>query len=96
MSKKRTRDEQIEDIQAKLDASRQARIELAARMSGKEAKEAKNHYSEFQEWWASNRKSYDRSKDLEEIIWPHLKAIGCNSPEKFEEGVSHFGLRKLK
>jgi len=96
MSKKKTRDEQIEDVQAKLDESRQARIELAARLSAKTSDKAMTHYSTFQEWWAANRKSYDRPKDLEEIIWAHLKAVGCNSPEKFEEGTTHFGLKKAK
>jgi hypothetical protein len=96
MSKKKTRDEQIEDVQSKLDASRQARIELAAKRAASKGDKAQNHYVAFQEWWAVNRKAYDRAKELEDIIWAHLKATGSNSPEKFEEGVAHFGLKRTK
>jgi hypothetical protein len=96
MSKKKTRDEQIEDVQSKLDASRQARIELAAKRAASKGDKSQNNYIAFQEWWAVNRKAYNRAKDLEEVIWAHLKAIGSNSPEKFEDGVAHFGLKKAK
>jgi len=94
--KKKTREEQIDDVQARLNAARQARLELAAKRAAAKGKDKKDNYSKFQEWWAAERKSYGRDKDLEEIIWPHLKAIGCDSPEKFAEGVAHFGLKKGK
>lgn len=94
MSKKKTREEQIEGVQSKLEEARQARLEIAAkRAQAKGIK--KDHYSDFQEWWALNRKNYNKGKELEEILWPHLKAIGCDAPESFEKGVLHFGLKKL-
>jgi hypothetical protein len=94
--KKKTREEQIDDVQAKLDAARQARIENAAKKTAKSGKDKQDNYAAFQEYWAAARKSYGRDKDLEEILWPHLKAIGHDSPEKFEAGVQHFGLKKGK
>lgn len=95
MSKKKTREEQIDDVQAKMDEARKARLEHASKRSAK-SKDKKDNYVRFQEYWAAERRHYGRDKDLEEIIWPHLKAIGCDSPERFEEGIAHFGLKKGK
>jgi hypothetical protein len=94
--KRKTRDEQIDDVQAKMDEARKARLEIAARRAAKNGKDKQDHLTKFKEWWAAERRAYGRDKDLEEIIWPHLKSIGCDSPEKFEEGVAHFGLKKGK
>jgi hypothetical protein len=94
--KKKTREEQIDGVQAKLEESRKARLEIAAKRAARNGTDKVNHYVLFQEWWATERKSYGRDKDLEEILWPHLKAIGADSPEKFEAGVQHFGLKKGK
>lgn len=94
-SKKKTREEQIDDVQAKMDEARKARLEIAAKRAARTGKKEDN-YSKFQEWWAAERRAYGRDKDLEEILWPHLKAIGHDSPEKFEAGVQHFGLKKVK
>jgi hypothetical protein len=95
MSKKKTRDEQIENVKANLDDAKAARRAIVANQKAIQGKGQKASYVSFQEWWATQRKSYGKSKDLEDIIWPHLKAIGCDSPEKFEEGVKHFGLSKV-
>jgi hypothetical protein len=95
-NKKKTRDEQIEDVQAKMDDARKARLEIAAKRAAAKGKDKQDNYSKFQEYWASERRAYGRDKDLEEILWPHLKAIGHDSPEKFEQGIAHFGLKKGK
>jgi len=95
-NKKKTRDEQIEDVQAKMDSARKARLEIAAKRAARTGKTKTDNFSKFQEYWATERKAYGRDKDLEEVIWPHLKAIGCDSPEKFEQGIAHFGLKKGK
>lgn len=46
-------------------------------------------------YWAQNKASYGRGKELEEIIWLHLKAIKMDSPSQFEQGAKHFGLKKI-
>ncbi len=50
----------------------------------------------FRIFWASNKKKYDQKKSLEKVIWLHLKSIGMDSPEQFNEGLANFGLKKVK
>lgn len=49
---------------------------------------------QFRVFWAKERNKYKKGKELEEILWLHLKAIKMNEPEKFEEGLKNFGLKK--
>lgn len=51
---------------------------------------------QFRLFWAREKRKYDKSKDLEPIVWVHLKACKLDDPEKFEEGLKHFGLKKVK
>ena len=94
MSKKRlNREEQIEAVQSKLDEARQARLEF---IKNKAPKKVDSDFKvSFQEFWAQNRRSYGKGKELEEIIWLHLKAIKHDKPELFEAGIKHFGLTKI-
>lgn len=50
----------------------------------------------FRIYWASQKATYGKGKALEKSIWLHLKTIGMNSPEQFEQGLSNFGLKKVK
>jgi len=50
----------------------------------------------FRLFWTQNKRKYGKSKNLENIIWLHLKAIKMDEPEKFESGIAHFGLKKTK
>ena len=90
---KKSREDQIEDVKAILDEARQKRIELAAKLEQK--KEKQDHYSEFQDWWNLNKNSFQKSKDFEQILWLHLKAIKCDTPDKFLQGVENFGLKRV-
>jgi hypothetical protein len=56
--------------------------------SSQDAREA------FSAFWAIAKKDYKKSKDLEEVLWAHLKASGFDKPELFEQGLEHFGLKK--
>ena len=49
----------------------------------------------FRVFWASNRTKYGSKKSLEEILWIHLKAVKMDDPSKFEDGIAHFGLKKV-
>lgn len=51
---------------------------------------------EFRKFWASNKKKYGSPKNVEKALWLHLKTIGKNSPEHFQDGLNHFGLIKVK
>lgn len=50
---------------------------------------------QFRIYWAQEKVKYGKSKDLEQILWLHLKASKHDDPEKFEKGLLHFGLKKV-
>lgn len=56
-------------------------------LSGEEKRE------QFRLFWAQEKHKYGKSKDLEPILWLHLKAIKMDEPSKFSEGILNFGLR---
>ena len=47
----------------------------------------------FRLFWAKEKSKYGKSKDLENILWIHLKSAKLDNPENFEKGLQHFGLR---
>jgi len=49
----------------------------------------------FRLFWAKSRRKYGKSRELEQILWIHMKATGFDVPEKFEAGIDHFGLKKI-
>lgn len=63
---------------------------IAVELTEEEKKE------EFRKFWAGGKRKYGKSKDLEEVIWAHLKSSKMDSPEQFEAGIAHFGLKKVK
>ncbi len=56
----------------------------------------KEKREQFRVFWAKAKKQYGKSKELEEILWVHLKSTKQDEPEKFEAGIAHFGLKKVK
>ena len=63
---------------------------IAKTWSAEEKREA------FRIFWAQEKYKYGKSKDLEDIVWLHLKSSKLDEPEKFEEGLKHFGLKKIR
>lgn len=51
---------------------------------------------QFRLFWAKEKSKYGKSKDLEDILWLHLKSSKLDEPEKFEDGLKHFGLKKVR
>jgi hypothetical protein len=49
----------------------------------------------FRVFWAQAKRKYGKAKDLESIIWLHLKSSKMDDPSQFEAGLSHFGLKKV-
>jgi hypothetical protein len=94
--KKKSREEQIEHVQMTLEEARKARkAAYAASQASAQVDEATQR-ARFQEWWAQARGQFEKTdRDLEGVIWAHLKAIGKTEQSTFEAGVKHFGLKKL-
>lgn len=86
--------EQIIDKEMSLEEARAYRASLhkpsMAPLSDQEKRE------KFRVFWASEKQKYGKSKDLEQILWVHLKAVKLDDPEKFEDGLKHFGLKKVR
>lgn len=56
----------------------------------------KEKREQFRLFWAKSKRKYGKAKDLEQIIWLHLKSIKMDSPEQFESGIKNFGLKERK
>jgi hypothetical protein len=56
----------------------------------------KEKREQFRVFWAKCKRKYGKTKSIEEIIWLHLKSSKMDEPEKFEAGLAHFGLKKVK
>lgn len=50
----------------------------------------------FRIFWAQAKSQYGQPKNLEQVLWLHLKSTKQDEPSKFEAGVAHFGLKKIK
>ncbi len=50
---------------------------------------------QFRLFWAREKGKYGKPKNLEQILWVHLQSMKLDNPEKFEDGLKHFGLKKL-
>ncbi len=91
MAKPKKIQEKIEMTLEESRAYRAARHVPQARiLSEDEKREA------FRIFWASQKAKFGKGKTLEKTLWLHLKAVGMNSPEKFADGLEHFGLKKVK
>jgi hypothetical protein len=51
---------------------------------------------QFRLFWAENKYKYGKAKDLEPILWAHLKSAKLDDPKDFEAGIVHFGLKKIR
>lgn len=49
----------------------------------------------FRIFWAQEKSKYGKDRKLEPVLWVHLKAIGMASPDKFNAGIQHFGLKQV-
>jgi hypothetical protein len=87
---------------AKKDSRREMSLEEAKAYRASLYKPQKRALSEaerrqqFKLFWTQNRKKFGKKKELEPILWIHLQAAGYDQPEKFEDGIQHFGLKRVK
>jgi hypothetical protein len=86
---KKTRVEEIRDNLTRSDLEHKE----SARKPQEEDSGVDNRES-FRAFWAAARKEYGKPRDLEEILWAHLKSAGFDRPEAFEQGLEHFGLKR--
>ncbi len=94
MAKENKKVEQVEKKEMTLEEAKAYRASLYKPVAVELTEEQKRE--QFRMFWAQNKRQYGKSKDIEEIIWLHLKAIKMDKPEKFQDGINHFGLKKIK
>ena len=73
MARPRTNQTKAENIKEKLDNARQAELikmnQSDNDLTDQEKKEA------FKAYWARTRKSFNKEKEIEDILWAHLKVF---------------------
>jgi len=47
---------------------------------------------EFRKYFSKIKREKGLNRNLEEVLWLHLKAVGKAKPELFDEGIKNFGL----
>jgi hypothetical protein len=82
----------IEEVRESLEREHQEYLAKTRPQPVEDNQDAKEAFKVF---WTLNRKKYNRPKELEEILWAHMKAAGFDKPELFEEGIEHFGLKAV-
>ena len=50
---------------------------------------------QFRLFWAENKYKFGKAKELEGILWLHLKAAKLDDPKDFDKGLAHFGLKEI-
>lgn len=48
---------------------------------------------EFRKYFVGLKRKLNLAPELEHVIWLHLKAVGMDKKDKFNEGVTHFGYK---
>jgi hypothetical protein len=91
---KKERVEQMDNKEMTMDEAKAFRASLhkpeVRKLTDKEKRE------QFRVFWAKAKRQYGKTKQLEEILWTHLKSAKMDELEKFEAGIAHFGLKKVK
>jgi hypothetical protein len=85
-----------EEISTEMSAQ-EARAYRASLFKPKKAQLSEEQKKElFRIFWARERVSYNKPRDLEKILWTHLVSTKLNDPENFEKGLKNFGLKKVR
>jgi hypothetical protein len=48
---------------------------------------------EFRKYFVGLKRKLNLAPELENVLWLHLKTMGMDKKEKFNEGVEHFGYK---
>jgi membrane-anchored protein YejM (alkaline phosphatase superfamily) len=87
MAKKPSLEMSMEEARAYRASLAQDQTKLLSEQERREA---------FRLFWAQEKYKYGKPKELENVLWLHLRAIKMDSPESFEKGLQNFGLSKEK
>jgi hypothetical protein len=74
-----------------IEKARKKRLALA--MDKSKPIESTDDREDFRKYFLRLGKKLNLDKSLEEVIWKHLKTIGHDKKDKFEDGIKHFGYK---
>ena len=87
--------EQKKEKEVELTVEEARALRLAAHKAKDKQGSEQERREEFRVYWTQNKSNYGRGKEMEHVLWVHLKAVQMDRPEKFEDGILHFGLKKV-
>lgn len=82
-----------EEIQNKIhEQVEEMRQEVIQSVSKKDSKSKKNALrEEFELFWTKHKHKYKQFGDITDVVFAHFVTYGFTTPDKFEEGLKHFG-----
>jgi len=95
MAKKKKEDIKKKDIK-KVSKVELAKIARAKRMavSGISKEQVKENAKEdFRKYFIQIKRKLNLKSDLENVLWSHFESAGFDSKDKFDDGITHFGLK---
>lgn len=94
MSKKskKKEDKKVLSLEEKIIIAREKRrliheSSLAKKIQSEDSRE------EFRKFFIKIKSKLNLDKDMEEVLWLHLKSSGFDKKELFEKGIKHFGYK---
>lgn len=92
MAKKKEIKEEAELVEIKKieKTPRERRMELAG-VTKKQVEE--DSKEEFRKYFIQLSRKIRLKKDMESVLWNHLKSSGNDSKAKFEDGIKNFGYK---
>lgn len=78
---------------SKEDLAKKAREKRLAMAKIDKASLEKHKREDFRKYFVQIKKKLKLTKEMEIILWEHLKTIGCDTKDKFEKGITHFGYK---
>lgn len=74
-----------------LSPAEMRRAKHEAKNQEKKAQDASR--DEFRIYFVELKRKLNLAPEIEDVMWLHLKAIGMNQKDKFNDGVRHFGYK---
>jgi hypothetical protein len=73
---------------------KEMRLAFAAAKQANKPEEVVDYKEEFRKFFLKEKEYFKFDKDMEAIIWAHFNSAGFTKPEKFQEGLEHFGYKR--
>lgn len=76
-----------------VDEARALRVALYKEKQNSNTISNKSAREQFKEYFVQIKRKLNLPSNIENAVWLHLKAIGCDKPELFKKGIENFGYK---